>query len=264
MHTTSTELIKRQSISELVIAYKTSVKEVNDAFQMLAIAHERLDVHFPSYGFPSEGKKKDILKTAKQSVWRHILNQTGVLELMSIKQRTQTEKDLSEGTLPDIEEETIWNFVNQLHNDVPKMLAEAVKEVFDWLRPAGIRHGWNTEFKTNEKSKWNIGRKIIKDWTMDTFNVKYGGHVCLSYSAEPPLIALHNVFSLLDGKGPIKRENSLPSQIRVAIQNKETTLKTEYFRCKWYKKGTLHIEILNDDLRKQLNFAGGNGTLKGN
>jgi len=63
----------------------------------------------------------------------------------------------------------------------------------------------------------------------------------------------------MDGKGPIKYPGDMTTQIQATIQDKKDTCETEYFKCKWYMKGTLHLEFKRMDLVEKLNkMVGGN------
>ena len=72
----------------------------------------------------------------------------------------------------------------------------------------------------------------------------------VNYSKDQHILALDSVFSLLDGKGPIR---DYKSPLREAIDACDGKGETTYFRFKCYRNGNLHLEFKRLDLVKQLN-----------
>ncbi len=132
------------------------------------------------------------------------------------------------------------------------MFEEAIKEVFDFLRP-----GKWCSHKTN--NRFEVGKKVIIDWGIDT---SYG-MLRPVYQKEQSYRALDNIFHLLDGKGVSKYPGDFVTALSAACRKKEWECETEYFKCKWYKRGTLHIEFKRLDLLKELNRRAGGMNFSG-
>jgi hypothetical protein len=79
----------------------------------------------------------------------------------------------------------------------------------------------------------------------------------VNYHREKYLTALDNVFSLIDGKGPVK---SYHGPLYDAITDSpDGTGSTEYFKFRCCLNGNLHLEFLKPALVAKLNaVAGGN------
>ena len=93
-------------------------------------------------------------------------------------------------------------------------------------------------------------------------DTSYGGCHINYHWGEQRLRCIDNVFHLLDGKGPIKWPGDLVTMIKEAMRDKEWVCETEYFSCKWFKKGSLHIKFKRMDLVKELNKRAGGNRIK--
>ena len=131
--------------------------------------------------------------------------------------------------------------------DSGTLLNETVKEVFDWLRP------WRDEYKTNKR--FQIGKKAIKDWMVENHGYGFG----IRHRSEKEITALDNAFHLLDGKGVRRYPEDLVTGIKTSMKEKKQYYEDDMFKCKWYLKGTLHIEFKRLDLLKKFNQIGSGG-----
>lgn len=182
-----------------------------------------------------------------RQAWARIVQRLELRRMMSIKRYDELEKQLADGVLPQITEGNVIAFVERYASDIPAMVKEAVTEVFEWLRPHHSRHKTNTELE--------IGSKVVltgiveKRFTAGKFDVRF--------HRQQNLVALGNVFSMLDGQGAISKTYSGP--LRDAIETSATgTAETPYFKVKMFKNGNLHLEFRRLDLLAKLNqMAGG-------
>lgn len=171
-----------------------------------------------------------------------------MFEFCSIKQRDEIHSQMEdEKNLPDFTLDNIQSWFESYALNVDKLFEDSIKEIFDWLRP------WKREtYKTNNKEI--IGEKVIKDWMFE--NV-WEDKMSLVYRNDKYLQALDNVFHLMDGKGVAKYPGNLVTAIKEACSQNNRSCETEYFICKWYKKGTLHIEFKRMDLLEKVNSKAG-------
>jgi len=255
------ELIKYQPIHTIVKEYQEAVKEVKQAFELLQSAKKRLTLHLGEYYdsiLPHRFSDNDIsridniLLYMRKNAWRSLVEKCQIHNIISDKRSKEMDKELEDGKLPEITIENVQDIMSGFAGNINQLLIETVTETFEFLRPR------RSEYKTN--TEYEIGKKVILNGVID--HNKWG-YTRLSYYYEQNLKSLDNVFHLLDGKGPIKYPGDLVTQIQTAIQNKKWGCETEYFKCKWYHKGTLHIEFKRMDLINQLNKTAGGNRLKG-
>ena len=256
-----TDLIRFVPINTMINSYRMAVKEVDDAFNHLAAAKKHLtDIYGDSGGHwraevlnsnhyygDLEQAAQENKQAMKKTMWGFIVEKTQIRNLLTEKKKEELDRMIEGETLPEVEAETIQAFISNLAGNLPNLFKEACCEVFDMLRPP------RSEYKTN--TEYEIGPKVIMNYMVDC---SCGGCI-LEYRREQSLINLDNVFHLLDGKGGIKYPHDLATTIKMAIREKRWDVETEYFRCKWHKKRSMHITFKRMDLVQELNrIAGGN------
>lgn len=263
-----TDLISKQDARSMVATYEQALVEIKQAFDLLASAKAKLggvigerSLHlFPDSSiseFDLTASSDKVALYVREQLWRYIIDTTQLRRVMTARRLEEMEKQISKGELPELTAETIEATLVQMIEDSGTMLKEYLAEVFEWVRSSG----WELkDFKTNKP--FELGRKIIKAYVLSVNTWGNSRDVSLPYNSERPLQALHNVFSLLDGQGMVQYPNDLATEIKAAIQKKEWSCEDEYFKVRWFKKGTMHIEFLRADLVEELNRRGGGKILK--
>lgn len=253
--------IPRNTVSGLIDAYTTAVAEVTQAAELMARAKERMGSAFGQHRdtlFPnhiSDYGLKDLPaiagKTMLKNAWTSVAERTGIRSLMSIKTRDEFDKQVDRGELPPLTEENVWSFLHGLGKQVNSLLDESAREVFEWLRPHDSSYKTNTEFE--------IRNRVVLGWMVESW-CSGQFHVC--YRKEQYIVALDNVFHLLDGKGPVKDQGEFMLALNTAMRAKVCTCETPYFRARWFKNHNMHLEFLRMDLVKQLNALAGGRAMK--
>jgi hypothetical protein len=255
IHENDTAIMERQTIASMCLAYQDIKHDLTEAFNLLDKAEKRGTVAFERSGMPwLKADLEECLKGVTRQAWYYIIRQTHILEMCSIKQAKEIEEQMEHNELPEITEESVWAFIQARQSDLPAMVQQAVKEVYQILTPGARCGSWVREkWKTNQTSI-EVAPKLILPGFIDT---AYGSwHI--SYYCEQEIRAIDNIFHLLDGKGVAKYPEDLYTVLNGALQKGIQECETPYFRCKAFKSRTLHINIKRDDLRKELNrIAGG-------
>ncbi|MBN1514063.1 MAG: DUF4942 domain-containing protein, partial [Phycisphaerae bacterium] len=158
-------------------------------------------------------------------------------------------RELDRGELPELTELNVFAFLEKLQNSLPDMFEQSLQEVFDWLRPCDR---WGPHYKTN--NKYHVGGKVILGCVMER---PWGGHFTVRYDKQQKLHALDNVFHLLDGQGVARYPHDLVTALRAAGDGGSQACETEYFACKWFCNGNLHLTFKRMDLVKELNRRAG-------
>jgi len=241
------DMIPHQTIEAIVRAVTDAKERTAEAGRLLGEAEEILEAALGGYntvtphGWSGDHEAAEVEKKG----WRYLLQQTGLNQFASRKRREETEEMIEAGKAPPLTVENAVAVLENVRNSAATIVQEAARDVYDWLRPHSY---YNRSYRTNEHNKQlGVPKKIIRDFAIDT---QFG--VFLGYATADRLRDLDNLFSLLDGRGVVQYPSDSATKIREAISRKEWTAETPYFRLKWYKKGTLHIEILRDDLRDKL------------
>lgn len=272
-----TDIVKRGSISEIVKAYEAAIKKVESAYAVLQEAETELKAAFainprggydPTFGtLPSHfhGSTQNVSdnlefvkKILKKDAWQVLYDALEIDRIASIKRRDEIQKQLESGNLPDITYENVFEMFETLNQNVNEFAKESVQEVYKWLRPPDDYHEM-TRYKTNQKNaRYELGKKIIKTMMV---SFRFGGGYQVSYYHEKYLIALDKVFHMLDGKNMLG--GSYRSVLVDAINTTDrNSCETDYFFCRMYQNGNLHIEMLRPDLVQKFNAIAGGANLK--
>lgn len=262
--TMCTDLVPRETLSAMVASYKLAAIEIAQAYTLLDEAQTRLRADFldaPGYRFDTNprttydrvGEKaiQAVMGTLKRDAWAVILQRMEIRKILSIKRREELDRQISSGEgLPEVSEENILAMFESAAAKVSTYLEEAVKEVFEYLRPP------HSSFKTN--TEFEIGKRVILSWMVE--KAWNRGKFRPNYNREKYLTALDNVFQMLEGKGHVK---TFHGQLYDAIiESADGSGETDYFKFRCYLNGNLHLEFKRLDLVAQLNAIAGGNRLK--
>lgn len=259
------DLIKRTNAVGMVAAYEQAKVEIAEAYRLLESAEHRLKTSFddrggftvlPSYSY-RDNSAEDVLNRVHLSAWAAVFDKVGLRKTLSIAKRDALDQQLmGRGEpLPPLNLANLHATCEQMYERTGEHIAQAVGEVFDWLRPrTGTRRA---DYVTNEASRYVVGRKIIltgmvaPGWGKRPFQA--------SHWSSKWLTALDNVFHMLDGKGVVK---SHYGPLVDAIAATETgTGSTDYFAFKAFKNSNLHLEFLRPELLEKFNALAGGANL---
>lgn len=264
------ELIPLTNADGIVMAVDDAYRNIYAGLEMIEKAKLRLENTLGQYGgdFFSdyhqnqliekgwrERAYNEIKKRIKANTWAYIVDKIQLKMVLSNKRIDEINNQLkleNASTLPELTEDNIFSFINSNLGNATNYVEEALQEVFDLLRPNKDYH----PFKTNKK--FEIGPKVIFDWYMDT---NYS--VSVNYYRQNNLRAIDKLFHLIDGKAAPKYPEDIVTVINNACRQRQWDAETPYFKMKWFKKGTLHIEFKRLDLVAAINKKAGGMRLKG-
>lgn len=252
-------LATRKTIDELSAVHQAAVDKVERAYALLDEAQSELRTAFSEKlsGFDTvnpEIYSSDPLAICEQikikinrSAWEYAVNQMGIKKVLSVKRTAELcERFSSQSKFewPAFTTSNVMNEFIELSKAANSLLAESVKEVYEYLRPGANQFN---KYKTNNKyARFALGKKVVLT------NVLSYQRYLTEYS-EPNLVAMDRVFHALDGK-------SINDSYVSPLVDKINTSKdgeTEYFKYKIYKNGNLHIEFKRMDLVDKLNRIAG-------
>lgn len=267
----STDLARKIGVRELVDVFEQSTAAVHGAFGLLAAAEERLNAAFamgemrssmfvrPSRYAHHGGDWTDSDQAIEQmtrQAWNVVVERLELRRVMSIAAWDEMDKQLREGVLPSFTFENICQFAEHHAGNLHSHLTDAVREVYDWLRPEGSSDGG--QYVTNRHGG-PVGKRVVLRWMVSAgwgaqrFHIRYG-------KSQHQLVALENVFSALDGMGQISK--GYYSLLEVAINASDGAAETEYFKAKCCKNGNLHVEFKRLDLLARFNALAGGKNFK--
>lgn len=262
-------LVLANTAEALVDTFQREEKRLREAFDVLTDVEKNLtEVFTPNshrgmriydnrrgYGASLDWAEPErVMLELRRQAWRAIIDRTGVRRFMSIAAATQLDKKLDDPDIPAVTMENLHALVDDYTARLEEMHREAVREVFEFLRP-DLRYA--TPYKTNSENE--IGRRVILERMIDSFYVCTPSGLRVRHDCDRKLIALENVFSSLAGDGLISKSHW--SELHTAIKQTASG-ETKWFRFRAFKKGTLHLTFKRPDLVAKLNKIAGGKRLK--
>lgn len=266
--TSGERLSVRHTVEQLVQLYEESAATIRSCFAQLADTEARLnavlrlddlgsirigtrDWHQESY---TDAEK--AVASLRLTVWASIVERLEIRRFLSVRRAKELTAMLdgkSEESFPEITVANVLAFARGFSGQTAAMLAEAVEEVFDWLRPP------RSEYKRN--SEYEVPRRVVLRFMVDGswpngFRVNYSEH------ASARLTALQNVFSSLDGQGSIAKTYHGALYDAINASGREGRGETPYFAFRCFKNGNLHLEFRRADLLAKFNAIAGGKRLR--
>lgn len=270
----SFDLAKRSTVRELCAVFASAEAEVRGAFATIAAAEQRLAASFAlgserldfriyashcHHPFDADSVESAIARM-RRDAWKTIVDRLEIRRAISIERERTLSKSLDEDEPLPLTEENVTALVQRFADDLPTLWKEAVREVFEWLRPRP--DGWTAQrYKTVQRNqRFEIGTCIVITGATEC---SYGHTWSVGSHTRPRLLALDNVFSGLDGNGTIAKSYYGP--LVDAIQATPRSVgraQTDYFEVRLFKNRSMQLRFLRLDLLGELNRTAGGSRLR--
>lgn len=200
-----------------------------------------------------EREYEEIIGNIRNRFWQVIFSKTKLEEKMTSNVKKDFFGNKKEYSIMPFTVENVNKLLEILIQNSKHIFQNCIEEIFDYLTayyPENRVHieGW----KTNER--WMVGRKFILpnmiNW-LDLKYVKFNIIKSLDYTKADKIRDLEKVLCNLIGKD-IMRIKTIEQTIKEGIEFSKW-YKSEFFRFKVFKKGTIHFEFLDEKIWNQFN-----------
>lgn len=253
------ELQRKQTIAECVETYQRAAKKLGAALDQIAEVERDLEGQLGiQYELPtwlSRVKERDM-RHIRAKTWHRIVERLELTRVLSVAARTELERQIDKDELGDVTMETATGLLRYFSTNLEDLFSDAVREVFEFLRPRRSRYKTNTEFE--------IGKRVVLQSQVARYYSSTYTICGYDHEREQRLIALDRVFHGLEGKGMVSKtyRGELVDAILATPIDGDGRGETTYFRFRCCKNGNLHIEFKHMDLVAQLNRIAGGKRLK--
>ncbi|MFZ4171946.1 DUF4942 domain-containing protein [Enterobacter ludwigii] len=183
---------------------------------------------------------KAITHNIDRSIWKDLMNKSGMLALMDAQARDEWYNSLEKDDIPAVSEENILSTFEQLHQSKAEVFERGIINVFKGL-------SW--DYKSNSPCKF--GKKIIVDGLVQYD--RWGFHFRHGRRREQ-LADLDRMLNLLDGKPVPENRNDLSVRLDTHIRKQHASVfEDEYVEIRYFQKGTGHIIFKRSDLIDKMN-----------
>lgn len=183
---------------------------------------------------------KAITQNIDRSIWKDLMNKSGMLALMDAQACDEWYNSLEKDDIPAVSEENILSTFEQLHQSKAEVFERGIINVFKGL-------SW--DYKSNSPCKF--GKKIIVDGLVQYD--RWGFHFRHGRRREQ-LADLDRMLNLLDGKPVPENRNDLSVRLDAHICKQHVSVyEDEYVEIRYFQKGTGHIIFKRSDLIDKIN-----------
>lgn len=208
-------------------------------------------------------KINSYIKSLRYKYWATLFRTEQFTDLLTSKLRREYYEKIKD--LEDYDF-SLYN-IFQIQEDINKSILQSVEEtIVDLFEEFSNKHHWHPEtgknihyydgWKTNKS--WKINKKVIIP--LDAYNSYDGRFQASSYNVVDKLTDIEKSISYLDrGVFDHKELNERLANAEKkekATGIKETKIPLKYFKVTFYKKGTCHIEFIDQDLLAKFNLYG--------
>lgn len=273
----NTEITERDSIMNLVASYdrtvrigtesllgfyknyhavskflQVSVKDMPEPKNYATLEHEKLTAIMKS-------NLNMFLASVRKSYWRQILSFEKVESRMTVRKLKEFNKHLQDNSLMDFTEQNIRTFVLNLMGNYETILKEAVLDMFDNLT---IKYAYDEKLHTDNIHYFNgwktnqayrVNKKVVIPFNSRAFTSWVNGKWELDYSIKDQLRDFDKVANYFDDRSEYV---SIVEAINNAFDNGQSSgILSTYFKITCYKKGTMHLVFLDDDILRRFNVT---------
>jgi hypothetical protein len=243
-------LAMKKTAGELARCYEQVSEKIDRAYAILEEAKKEFNQVY-DYSFDPVARNcsltadahKDVKTNLKQYAWRRIIDLMQVQKLASTKRWKEIQTKLyDEGIndMPDITEGEIIRMYQAYTTNAKDIFAEAVKEVWNYLRPGKSRFD---KYKTNDPDR--IGEKVILSGVLEHM---FNGQLQVKYYYKKELSNVDKVFYILDGHSDEYMKQGYVSPLIDAINTSPEQGECKYFSWRGYQNGNLHLTLKRMDL----------------
>lgn len=256
---TSTHLINSVSVDKVMAARQEAINAFTAAMQMMKIAEQKIafvmkdkdskaalklnDCFYSALLVANDaGKCGDaIARQIDVSIWKQLMDETGMFSIMSHKQRDAWETTLYSAQMPLATLENVASTFSGLYQDRAKVYRDGIVDVFRAL-------SW--DYKTNNPVM--IGKKIIKEGLFSSSKMYYS----INRTFLEKIDDLARAFYLFDKKPLEDHRSGVGYQLEEFFNSHGFSggaFEHEYFSIKYFMKGTAHITFKRPDVVEAIN-----------
>lgn len=182
-----------------------------------------------------------ITRNLDRSIWRDLMQKSGMLALMDAQARKQWDDNLESDDIPEISEANILSTFEQLHQSKAEVFERGIINVFKGL-------SW--DYKTN--SPCFFGKKIIIN-NLVTHN-RWGFSLTWGFRRDQ-LADLERMLYLLDGKAIPDNRGDISINLMDHIRDNpaKDVYDDAYFSIRYFQKGTAHLTFKRPELVEKMN-----------
>lgn len=257
-------ITERHNIKHLVAEYNQMKNDGMDFlmnyyknYKTLSYFFEMKDVPYSSSDSLTDKLKlgtNDFLKKLRKEYWNKALNLPEIKKNLTSSKRDEFHKALQDRAKMEFTVSNVLQFALNLSESYHDTIAEACEKMFDdltWKHAFDDKrdnvhyyNGWKTNDAYKVNHKVILPNKVRED---------FGGNLQINYHADSFLDDLDKVASYFDERVLHTPAYTSPTCNASAKEGVTKKIVSSFFIATMYKKGTIHLEWMNEDALRRFN-----------
>jgi hypothetical protein len=215
----------------------------------------------------SDNKKQSYNKfndTLKSEIWKVVINHLNIEKYMTHAVRQRWSQFCQHQGALDFTKENVFDLVNMVFENRYSILDQAIVDVFNIFTSYHKENRCYVEgWKTNDK--WKVNKKIILPNGVsfdEKWAKQYGAEFKIDYSTSSEYSDIDKVMCYISGtsyENCYSINSSLENRFRrlgkIYTGDKiDNTGESQFFKWKFWRKGTLHLEFKDERLWQEFNM----------
>lgn len=211
-----------------------------------------------SYNSPTENNLiNEYLKKVRYKYWKALFNNPEFTRLFTSNLQRDFYNKLDDLSNYDFNEFNINEIRKQLNNQIVTGAKETILSLFDEF---SRKHYWDKDSKNihyysgwKSNSCWKINKRVIIPLNgFESWNNEFNP---LNYSCIDKLLDIEKTFNYLDSGR--SEEVDLREVLKKAKERHQSKgIISKFFKMDFYKKATIHLTFLDEELLKKFNIFG--------
>ena len=241
-------------IESLVDQYNTMIEE----FDKVCISSEKLFKTKPSFvcseTMPSIPFRSDFKANLTSAFWSNIFRKTEMSDYMTSMEKDRFKERQERQGEKLFTQENIAKLMLELINSSSEIIERSVRHIFNCITSNHYHSNKFEGWKTNKHDK--VDKKLI---IPNVACYKFGQS--FDYRKDEYLVDIEKSLCLIIGKKFSDISINYKSTIQHSLHYAETGVwhDSYFFKCKIFKKGTLHLTWKSEELRQKFNQIACNG-----
>lgn len=241
---------------KLIMEYKAMIPHILQ--DLKDKSYNRPILEMKIFGNGKELSTNVFVKEVRRKYWEALFNNPKFTGNMTSNLVSNYHSQVEELVEYDFSEYNIRTIRIEMNKNLIKGIEDCIIELFDKL---SHQYQYSDELKNNihyyngwkTNKAWYVNKKVILP-SMNAFD-NYSGRFDPDYKIKSKLSDIEKALNYLDGG--LTDAKDIELSLRDAKEIGQTRkIQLKYFYVTFYKKGTCHIEFINEDLLKKLNIFG--------
>ena len=204
-------------------------------------------------------KLNEMVCSMRKSYWQKALELGAIRRRLTSKKADEFHEQLKRNAFMDFTENNIRTFILNLLKSYEDVLTDAVVSIFNMMTKEYVwdenLHNDNVHYfngwKTNKA--FYVNSKVIIPFYGDPFWSTWNSRWEVKYDVIPRLDDIDKVMNYFDG---MSEYYSIVEALTHSFARGETRgVESTYFKISVFKKGTIHLTFLSEDIRRRFNVT---------